>query len=134
MATALHSDAGAVIARYGAPSPYAVGSPPIILDVSPTPDTTLSATTTPVLFKMYLQGVPLRRGIVCVVFAGMGLWEIAHNGEEFTPPYRANSTREAITDGTYGDGYQFSLLRAPQWPDSPKLIPFFINEGGEENA
>ena len=110
------------------------GAAPLIADVSPTPGTTLAATSTPVVFKMWLRGTPLRRGVVCVHFPGMALWEIAHNGEAFAPAYLAHSTRESISDGTLGDGYQFSLLRDPIWPDAPTLVPLFINQAGEENA
>lgn len=118
----------------GGESPYPPGTKPVVIDVSPTPGTVLTNTATPVLFKLYTQGVPIRRGIVCVMFPGMQLWEIAHNGDSFTEKYLALSTRTAITDATYGDGWQFSLLRDPIWPDGPTIYPFFTNEAGEENV
>lgn len=105
---------------------------PIVTGVSPTPG--LISEDGAVVVYVYENGTPILRTILSFEFPGMNLWEIAFNGDDFTPAYRDTSSRVAVVSGMYGNGFQYTLRRKPVWPDGPRLYPFVSNVAGQENA
>lgn len=107
---------------------------PLFQVISPTVNTTLASTSTPLVVRVWDRGTTIVRAIITIRFPGMQITEVVHNWDDYTEPYQPTSSRIAISDGTLGNGYEYSILRSPIWPDGIELVPFAINTSGEENA
>jgi hypothetical protein len=105
-------------------------APPVITANSPASGSEI-ATDDGIYVEVYENGTAIARDILSVEFPGMLLTEVAWDGSAFTESYRGLSTRIAVVHGTYGNGFGYTLRRAPIWPDGPTLHTFAIGTGGE---
>lgn len=101
---------------------------PVITNVLPVPGTTIGEAT-PILANVTVPAGALVSTIVTFVYPGLRLQELAYDGVSFTSPYAAGSTITAIVGG-----FQFSLNRAPVWPDSPTLVIYAVSDTGNLNV
>lgn len=69
----------------------------------------------------------LRRVFLVMRIPALGLEELVHQGDRFTPTYAARSTRVAIADG-----FRYTINRAGGWPASPVLDVYPIDVSGQE--
>lgn len=92
----------------------------------------LSADT--VYIEVYENGGTLLYTSLSVYFVGMGIEEVAWDGAAFTAAYAAHSFRTVVVSGMYGNGYGYTLIRDPVWPDSPRLTTRAFNTIGESNS
>lgn len=103
---------------------------PHITTPSPAPSTAINRAQV-IYVEVYENGGTLLHTALSVHFAGMGIEEVAFDGTDFTEPYKGRSFRVPVTDMTYGNGYGYTLLRDPFWPDGPRLLVRAFNTVGE---
>lgn len=72
----------------------------------------------------------LSRVIVAVNFPGYKLYEVAHDGDAFSPiyPEAVGNTRVPISGG-----YRYTILRKEGWPASPRIVPMAFDTSGGVN-
>ncbi len=87
-----------------------------------------------VYIEVYENGGTLLFTGLSVYFAGMGIEEVAWDGTAFTAAYAPHSFRTAVVSGTYGNGFGYTLIRNPLWPDSPRLTTRAFNTVGQSSS
>jgi len=60
-------------------------------------------------------------------YASTGLYEIVHDGTNFSPFYQAGSTRSIIPNG-----FRYFVKRFNGWPSSPIIRVYAIDGGGNQ--
>lgn len=106
---------------------------PHITDPSPATGTSI-LNTQPVYVEVYENGGTMLFTGISIHFAGMGIEEVVWDGSAFTEPYAARSFRTPVTDMTYGNGFGYTILRNPVWPDGPRLLARGFNTVGESSS
>lgn len=109
-----------------------------LLNIIPTTNTQISADTL-VQFELKTPVAALfRRIMVAFEYTAFQTTELAYaqdpaglTGNAFNGLYAALSTIEIVTDIGF-QHYLFKILRAPLWPDSPKLIVYAFDVAGGE--
>jgi hypothetical protein len=101
-------------------------SAPQVALVSPAEGTAISRTQA-ITLDVTDVGLGLRRVLLLASFESMEAPELVHDGNAFSVPYVASSTREAIAGG-----FRYVLLRNGGWPDAPTLTAHAFDQGGNE--
>ncbi len=108
--------------------PSADTTAPTVSNVSPVAGTTLGRFD-PVTLDVTDVGTGLRLVVLAAQFAGGSIYEIVHDGTSFAPLYAAGSARTVISGG-----YHYSLARLGGWPGALTLMPFAVDQAGNENV
>lgn len=101
-----------------------IGSAPIAAVVSPASG--VLDGQEPIVVDVTDADSELRRVFLVVRIPALGLEELVHQGDRFTPNY-AQSTRVAIANG-----FRYTIVRAGGWPASPVLDVYPIDVTGQE--
>jgi hypothetical protein len=107
-------------------SPAVVAQGPTVTILSPSAGTPILRSQ-PLSFQLLDTLHNFRRILPVVMFPGLPILELVHDGENFTSLYEAGSTRSAIANG-----FQYTIFRKNGWPDAPTLIPFAFDVAGFE--
>jgi hypothetical protein len=109
-----------------------------LLNVVPTSGTLIAADTLVQFEVRTPTAAPFRRILVAFEFTAYQTTELAYaqdpagvDGHLFDGLYAVFSTVETVTDIGFFR-YRFKVLRAPLWPDSPKLIVYAFDTLGAE--
>ena len=102
---------------------------PVVSNVTPAAGTLLSTTST-VQFDVTDDSGSFRELLVVASFGDGSLApELVHDGTNFLGPYRAGSTRVAITNG-----WRYALVRGGGWPGAVTVTPYAIDPSGNINT
>lgn len=102
---------------------------------APSPASGSSIPETDVVYiEVFENGGTLLFTVLSVSYPGIGIEEVAWDGSAFTAAYSAGSFRTAVVSGMYGNGYGYTLIRTPIWPDSPRLLTRAFNTVGQSTV
>jgi hypothetical protein len=126
---AIFYDVAAEIGAYGAPSIAITPIAPVVSNVTPTANSTISATQAIGCDITDADGAGTFRRIILTLTLPNGTSEVVHNGSAFVFPYATQSTRSSITNG-----YRYSIVRDGGWPRGSQIVltPYAIDTSGEE--
>lgn len=98
---------------------------PVLANVAPTVGAIITSAQ---VISFEITSTPaLQRVMVFVRFPGARIEEVIWDGTDFTERYQGVSSRVAITNG-----FRYSVIRNPVWPDSPQFAIYAINTSAEE--
>ena len=115
----------------GAPSIAVANNAPAVSNVTPTANSTISATQAVGCDITDADGSGTFRRIILALTLSSGVTEIVHNGTAFLYPYATQSARSSITNG-----YHYDIVRDGGWPRGSQitLTPYAIDTSGDEAA
>lgn len=115
----------------GAPSIAIANNVPAVSNVTPTANSTISATQAVGCDITDADGSGTFRRIILALTLSSGVTEVVHNGTAFLYPYATSSARTSITNG-----YHYDIVRDGGWPRGSQitLTPYAIDTSGDEAA
>jgi len=106
------------------------GSLPTVTTFSPATGSVISAQQ--LLTFRISASAAIQRVQILVQFTQLDLYEVAFDGEAFSPAYPASlgNVRNAVA---LTNDFTFAILRKNGWPASPRMVPVVIDDSGNLN-